>query len=133
MDNLELLFSKNNIYPATRTEVRNGNFVFRQRDNVVNASSIRTMIRFVNTLLTKYPNAKLPIVFDMGRASFFDKLTYIIFECLCDYLIEDCGYKVRVTFSPQTKIHTAGIKSSPLWLLTTGQEEHIRKFKKSFL
>lgn len=132
MDNLSLLFSSNLIYSSKRVDITNGSFVYQHKGDTINASSLRTLIGFVNTLRTKYARSKLAVIFDMGQAQFFDKLTYIMFECLCDYLIEDCGYRVKVCFAPKTRIYTEGITSSPLWLLTTGKEEHIPKFKERF-
>ena len=75
------------------------------------------MISFANTILHKYADIKLPIVFQLGSAPFADKLIYVLFECLCDCLIEDYKYDVRVNFSQRGAIHTAGIRNSPLLIL----------------
>ena len=132
MDNLDLLFLENDTCTTERITVHNKSFVYKHNGNDITAQSLKVMIKFINTLRRKFPNFQLPVVFDMGQAHFFDKLTYIMFECLCDYLIENCNYKVSVSFDPKTMIHTAGIHSSPLWLLTTGQGKHIIKFKDHF-
>lgn len=132
MENLSLLLSENHSLPTFKIIVKDGCFIFVENNKRLGMNTIRNMIGFVNTLLVRYPGLRRPIVFEFQKVKFADKLTYILFECICDYLIEECGYKVRLIFSPEVKIHTAGIHSSPLLLLTTGRDEHIAKFKEKF-
>ncbi len=122
--------------PSTKLNMKIGiegkQFVFRLKGFQITGDALRQIICFVNTLLIKYPGMRLPIVFDLGTVTFQDKLSYILLECLCAYLIIEKQYKVKVIMKPQARIHTAGINSSPLMLLTTGRDEHILRFKQSF-
>lgn len=132
MNNLGLLLTDNLDLPFTKIEITGGRFVYRQKDRDIDASSIKNIIRFIKTLLIRYSNVKLPIVFELGAAIFADKLTYVIFECICYYLIIEKNYKVKVVMNAKKHIHTAGIESSPLMLLTNGDDDHIERFKKAF-
>lgn len=132
MHNLELLLEQNRALPSYRIEIRNGSFYYREKMATIGAEAIRNIIRFVNTLLQKYPNIKLPIIFDLGNVKFADKLSYIMLECICFHLIANHGYRIRINCNIQSQIHTAGIKSSPLLLLSTGRSDHLEKFKAKF-
>lgn len=89
MNNLALFLIENIELPFTKVEITGSCFVYRQKDDQITALSIRSIIRFIKTLLFKFSGVKLPIVFELGAATFVDKLTYVVFECLCDYLIEE--------------------------------------------
>ena len=132
MNNLALLLIENIELPFTKVEITGSCFVYRQKNEQITALSIRNIIRFIKTLLVKFPGVKLPIIFELGTATFADKLTYVVFECLCDYLIEEKNYKVKIKMNARNHIHTAGIESSPLMLLTNGDDDHLDKFKQSF-
>lgn len=132
MNNLALFLIENIELPFTKVEITGSCFVYRQKDDQITALLIRSIIRFIKTLLFKFSGVKLPIVFELGAATFVDKLTYVVFECLCDYLIEEKNYKVKLKMNVRKHIHTAGIESSPLMLLTNGDDAHLNKFKQSF-
>lgn len=132
MNNLGLLLSDNLDLPFYKVEITNGCFVYREKNGEISSLSVRNIIRFIKTIIIKYSQVKLPIVFEFGTATFADKLTYIIFECLCYYLIEEKSYKVKVLMKIRKHIHTAGIESSPLQLLSSYDDEHIARYKKSF-
>ena len=59
-------------------------------------------------------------------------MTYIIFECICYYLIYNCGHHVEIYLKPEEDILTYGINSSALKLLNSTDKENIRKFQKKF-
>lgn len=132
MHNLELLLEQNKALPSHRIEIRNGSFHYRAKNSTIGAEAIRDIIGFINTLFQKYPGVKLPIIFNLGSIKFADKLSYILLECICFHLIANCGYRVIINCTIQSQIHTAGIKSSPLLLLSTGRSDHLEKFKTKF-
>lgn len=133
MNHLELLFSQNASIPcANRVIINNGAFVFECNERFFSYSTLRNMIGFVNAITTKYRGVKLPIVFNLHDVQIVDKLIYILFECICEYLIVDCSYKVLVNSSVRDTINTEGIRSSPIQLLTTGKIDHQKKFKDKF-
>lgn len=132
MNNLELLLTDNLDLPFYKVEIISGCFVYREKNSVISSLSIRNIIRFIKTVLIRYSRVKLPIVFELGAAPFADKLTYVIFECLCYYLIGEKGYRVKVLMKARKHIHTAGIESSPLQLLSDYDNEHMDRYMKSF-
>ena len=79
----------------------------------------------------KYPH--IPIVFDfVARGlNFSDKMVYILFECICYYLVKN-GYRVLIKMDPEPYIHTKGCEISPLNLLRTGRPDHVKKFEEKF-
>lgn len=132
MNDLSLLLTDNIELPFIKIEIMDGCFVYRQKGSNIDSLAIKNILRFIKTVLIRYSKVKLPITFEFGTAVFADKLTYIIFECICYYLIKEHNYKVRVVMNARKHIHTAGIESSPLMLLTNGDADHIERFKKSF-
>lgn len=132
MEGLQLFLENNEDIPFTRANVVNGAFIYRLQNKEVDDHSLYAMIAFSNTILKKYSDIKLPIVFDLGDAYFADKLTYILFECMCACLIEDYGYSVQVNFSQRSAIHTAGVRTSPLLVLNSHQGETGEAFSQAF-
>lgn len=93
---------------------------------------IKNIIQFVNVIEDRYSKVKLPIHFNLGNIEIEDKLTYIMFECVCNYLIETCKRKVFVTFNAKETINTEGIGSSPLLLLGTMQKDRFLRFSQKY-
>lgn len=102
MKDLGLLLTDNIDLPFTKIEINGGRFIYRQKGCNIDSLSIKSILRFVKTLLIQYSKVKLPIIFELGEATFSDKLTYVIFECICCYLIEDQNYKVRIVMNAKS-------------------------------
>ena len=132
MGNLLMLISNNQELYGVKVKIENGCFVFRENNCCLDEKTIRNVIGFINTLQRKYSNYKLPVRMEFINVEFVDKLTYIMLECLCVYLIENCGYKVQVKISLEHRIHTEGFFSSPLLLLSKGEKINIEKFEEKF-
>lgn len=115
MDNYEILFSSNGI-SNKRYKLENKKLEYRFDGTDFNGNVIKDIIQFVNIARSKF--YRVPIYFNLGEVKFQDKLTYILFECICNYLIVDCKTKVNVGFKVETNIGTLGIISSPLTLLS---------------
>lgn len=131
MDNLGLLYSENEKMCSSKIPICNRSFYYKHRYRTLTIESLTPLIRFVNGILMRYP-INLPIIFDMGHVFLADKLAYIIFECLCQYLIENKAYKVEVKMTADHRIHTDGIYSSPLLLLGNPVKNNLVKFVDSF-
>lgn len=130
MENNKLLFSyngKNN----KKYKIVNKMIEYKLNTLDFDGVVIKDIIQFVNTVQEKYPK-RMPIHFNLGEIKFKDKLTYIFFECICNYLIETCKTKVIVTFKVETTIYTVGIGSSPLFLLGPKQKNGIQKFSRKY-
>ena len=118
MNNIQLLFSEN-VGPSRKIRISNKHVAICSIDNsdgYWTGKEIKKMIFFVNQFLIQYSAIKIPVFFLLEGVTFIDKLTYIIFECICEYLIE-LGYPVQVFMQVKREIGIEGIESSPLLLL----------------
>ena len=131
MLNSELLFTGNNTGSNWNLRIEDGMVVFRLKEEHFNYTTIKKIIYFINCIHKKYKK-NIPISFEFGKIYFIDKLVYTLFECICDELIRKWGQDIYVQFENKDSIWTAGIKSSPLLLLTTGEKKHREKFKEKF-
>lgn len=131
MFNERLLFEKNSDTVFRKHKIRNMYIEYIFRDTRFDGYAIRDIIKFVNFIQSKYRAIKIPVIFNLGNIIIEDKLAYIIFECICDYLISYCGRDVKVLCKPKRSIWTDGIESSPLLLLNT-KKSHTDKFKQKF-
>jgi len=109
-----------------------GKIVFDSYEEVFSGVTIAKIINFVNTIHKKYPKIKIPIVFSFGSVKIADKLSYILFECICYSLIKDFHHKVYLYWNPELNILTNGVFSCPLKLLNTTTEVDFDKFVQSF-
>lgn len=134
MENVEKLISANCVTTEkVRVDIKKGQIVIRidqeKFDGFVIGKTLKIADYIVN--IKKYPH--IPIVFDFiaKELNFADKMVYILFECICYYLIKS-GYRVLISMDPKPYIHTKGCETSPLNLLRTGKYSHIKKFEKKF-
>ncbi len=127
MDNYNMLFSSNG-KSSKRYKIKDKRLEYKLEGTEFNGEVIKDIIQFVNVAQTKF--YRIPIFFNLGEIRFTDKLTYILFECICNYLIVECRTKVNVSFTVETSIYTLGIISSPVTLLA--QKDETKKFIKAF-
>lgn len=127
MKNLDMLFKRNDMIPRKNSFCQK-RIIFRNTKTEFNGDIIRNIIGFIKYIHNKYPAQKIPIEFHLGNIYVADKLTYIIFECICYYLIYNCGHHVEIYLKPEEDILTYGINSSALKLLNSTDKENIRKF-----
>lgn len=103
---------------------------FELRTESLDGDSIFEILSFINALHKKYPKVNMPILFNFRNSSVSDKLTYVLFECICDYLIRDCNHSVKVIWDPDLIISTQGVKYSPLTLLAQKEWDKELFYKK---
>lgn len=132
MKNDQFLLQENGKKQIKKFKLNNNSIVYKFNKSTLDLTVIKDIIGFVNAVEEKYHKIKFPIHFDLGNINIMDKLTYIMFECVCNYLLETCKRKVIVTVNANEKINTEGIKSSPLLLLGTNQKERFSKFLQKF-
>lgn len=133
MDNLDLLF-KNNDGKYRNYQIRNNKIIFTFNDETLNGNTIKNVILSINLYLKKYINIHIPIIFNFSNKELkiADKLSYILLECICYYIIEEYHISLRLIIHPKTDILTQGIISSPLSLLTSKKNENIKKYPQKF-
>ena len=139
MNNINLLLSSQKsrrISNILLTKERKKCFQFKNRTHVLNDTTIKNIIDFLNSVKNK--PIKLPVLLDIGKVTVADKLSYIVLECLV-YEMLMLGYSITVKLIPDSTIDTKGIKNSPLMFLnelsinfSTDKHDREAKFKKHF-
>jgi hypothetical protein len=130
--NEELILNKNSSICSSKILIKNKRVMYKLKTGILNGWAIRDIIGYINGVKKRYGALKIPIIFDLGNAEIADKLTYIIFECLCDYLITVCKQNVQIFCKPVNSIWTDGIESSPLVLLNCRGKDNIQKYSQKF-
>ncbi|MFK4926766.1 hypothetical protein ACI1TM_08900, partial [Lactococcus garvieae] len=113
------LFTQNIVHsPACEKKIhfdqRNKSFVFETKEKEFTGKTFHRVLRFIQSV-KKYGNSGKPnLIFSFeSNIIFADKLTYIIFECVCFSLVEQ-GYRIQLFIRPEPSILTYGVLSSPL-------------------
>ena len=132
MNNINLIFKgvRETTKPPKLSKERR--MVFCERSGEFSGETIRRIIMFVNGIHKKFQNQKMPIEFDFGEVKLVDKLSYVLFECICFSLIEEYKHRVYLFWRPQNEIVTEGILSSPLLLLNSEKVKHKKKYLERF-
>lgn len=128
MNNFDYIFKYNTSNNSKKLRFLNKKIICQIDNKTFGADVIIKIIGFVKNLSNILKG--FPIVFKFTQfIKINDKLSYIIFECICYYLIEK-GYKVYVSINYDYDIRTCGIKFSPLNLLENGNcIKYIDKFR----
>ncbi|MFR3727683.1 hypothetical protein [Lacrimispora sp.] len=132
MENIELLFLKNS-NTGSKIKIKNAvvQLHIKEESNIFSGETINKIINFVNTLRKQYKGIKIPIEIYLGKIEFIDKLTYVLFECICYDLIRR-GHYVQLYADVIKSIETKGIVSSPLLLLNMTTTKSVQKFIPKF-
>lgn len=127
MKNLNALFEVNQQH-SCKIHIQNKKFIFECKDKIFSGDTILKVINFVNTLQIKYRNVKAPLIFSFGQVTIADKLSYILFECICYFVIKEYHQKIILYIDPVDQIDTTGIFSSSLPLLSDVLGKNMDKF-----
>lgn len=127
MKNLNKLFTANSQH-TYKMRLEKKYFKFEYHDALFSGDTILKIIHFVNTIHYKYKNIRFPIFFKFGEIKIADKMSYILFECICYYLIKEYHHKVFLYINPKDTIDTSGIFSSCLKLLNNNSGKNMDKF-----
>lgn len=128
----ELLLDKNETIGPKRFKVSNGCIYYRNNKEKFNGDTIKEIIAFIKAAIVKYGKTSIPIVLDLGRIQFEDKLTYIILECICNYIMENYRIRIIIGCSVKHNIWAEGFQSSVLPILSTGKKDDFRKFSEKY-
>lgn len=130
MKNIELLFEYNvsrNIKLCKRNIelVSKGKFKFwkfKNNDFIFSKDSIYNLLISLNYIINtdKY---HLPIVIQLNKVKFNDKLVFIILECICYYLINVDKRVTIISFDSKKSIWTDGIRYSSINFLNNNYEK----------
>lgn len=128
----ELILLKNKGALPKRFEIVNGGIYYKNNEYNFDGIKIKEIINFLYSVNKKYKVSYIPIILDLGVIEFKDKLTYIILECLCNYIMSKTNRKVIVSCTVKKNIWTEGIVSSALPILSTGKKGSFAKFNEKF-
>lgn len=118
MKNIGLLFEVNKASKNSfrNIKIRDGQYYYKSNATVLNGDEIKKLIQFISILLSRYDKVPIPISIDYSNIICIkDKLTYIILECICYYLIVEKKSIVKI-FLPLNcgDIFTEGVEVSSL-------------------
>lgn len=100
--------------------------------NTFSGDDLLKIIQCINYIRCgrKYPH-NIPIIINVGRCEFLDKLVYILLECAMSYVVENLKLRVSIDITSEKTIKTEGIDNSPLRFLISGKTDYER-FCRSF-
>ena len=75
---------------------KNGKAIFRISSEVFTGNELKQIIYFIDYVIDKYPNIKIPIEIYLGRFYFHDKLVYVLLECICNYLLSERKQQIAI-------------------------------------
>lgn len=130
MENIEKLMQVNNVKSNVKMQYSHCEFICYNKE--FGADQILKIIGFVNEVHRRYKNLNVPIDFYFGTIRILDKLSYIIFECICYWLIKEYRHAVSISWSPENYILTQGVYSSPLLILNTTVGKSSQKYVDKF-
>ena len=125
MKNEKLLFLNNKeTIKGYKPDIKNSCIQVNFKKEVIGGREIMELIRIINTIEERYASTKIPIVLKLGELKFADKLTIVIFETICHYILTVRKRKIGLSYTIiKWEIWTEGIFSSPLLLLGGSEEK----------
>ena len=89
-------------------------YVYVNNTNFFDGEEISNLLKG----LCAVPKIKgITVEINLRNSNFADKITYIILECICYYLIRFLGYKVEFYWNERFSIGTEGLRYSPIQYL----------------
>ena len=132
-----LLFSENFDKASCRRYLKDKQFVYESETDTLDSAELRRMIKFVNIVEKASVFTKLPIIFKFETLKLNDKISYILFEYICYYLIKFRKCKCCVMINFEDSILSYYAKSSPLFLLTyqkvIGAQANFEKISEDYI
>lgn len=97
----------------------------------IDLNEIRNIALFLSAIKRRHKLSLLPIDIDLGNRIFTDKLSYVLLECLCYYLLKEEKCNLNLHFTCQHTIFNEGIKTSYLKGITStkGRAEFVKHFE----
>ena len=118
MKNENLLFEENKISSRNKIMLSpRKEYIYKSKSLEIDLKEIKSILTFIRTLKDQKKLSRIvPIVIDLGKGQFVDKLPYILMQCICHMLIKQ-GYRVKPIFNCFHTIFNEGIKSSYIQVL----------------
>lgn len=133
MKNIALLLNSNKVWNG-KIKLNNRAIRIEIKEKIFDGETLKLIAEKLNAIHKQYKGIKIPIEFHFFEIEFIDKLTFVLFECICYDLIKNYGHYVQVFMKVNLKddIHVAGIYSSPLLLLNGTNKNSVKKFLEKF-
>ena len=131
MENIKSLFTHNS-GRKVRIEIGDKRCIFHDETGVFSGETIIKILYFISSMHQTYKGVNIPVVFSLGKVKIADKLSYILFECICYSLMNDYHHRVFVYWKPRNNILTDGVFCSPLVLLNDSTTESKREYLSKF-
>lgn len=130
MKNLELLFVKNSNKSNKKLKFNSKEKAFiKSFDNkVITDKEIFDVIVFIEEIVEKYASQIVPIKIVLTNITFYDKLVYIVLECIFFYYNIVLKRNIGLEIFVKPTIWTEGVKYSPLLRIKNGYEIYQQKF-----
>lgn len=129
----KILFEKNQGIKARIIHKIKGKRIYISFDRPsIKFENLKELIYTVNQIQSVYKNIKIPITLDLKNVKMADKLTMIMIEAICNYVISECKRPLKVELNDKTDAITCSMNSSILWILQDEDREHIEKFQRKY-
>lgn len=132
MYDVSLLMKANSRIQKRRPVLQNSRFIFESNEEFFDEYTLSEFMAFCNRIVHGgYPKGIPVIVRFTKEIEFKEKLMFILFECVCKYLISE-SHPVSLNMRVHPKINTHGFESSPLKLLESSTYGNIARFEEKF-
>lgn len=132
MKNINLLLDSNK-KSTSKIKLKKGIAIIKINDSFISGKTLKSIAEKINAIHEQYRKVKIPITFFFEKFEFIDKLTFVIFECICYDLIRNYGHYIQIQMKEiNCDIYTAGIESSPLLLLNKTLPKSVKKYPQKF-
>ena len=90
MKNENLLFEENKISSRNKIMLSpRKEYIYKSKSLEIDLKEIKSILTFIRTLKDQKKLSRIvPIVIDLGKGQFVDKLPYILMQCICHMLIK---------------------------------------------
>lgn len=116
MLNYDLIFKNNTVNNLRKYKFdqKKRAFVKKYENITLTSKHIFEIVIFLNNISLQYKNNNVPILIELEHVIFYDKLAYVVFECIIYYYKLILRKNIRIVFNIKHTIWTEGIRYSPL-------------------
>lgn len=102
-----------------------------RKENIFDLKDVSRIIGFIKGVEEQKSFKHIPLIFDIGAIQFADKLTYIILETVCYYVLKNTGRKIRFKLGCDISIDTQGFMFSPIPRFLRNEKLNVDEYLKS--
>lgn len=110
----------------------NKNILYNNKSRKFGLKQVKNLLNFAKLISQNPLYQKFGVSIQLGEIEFEDKLTILLIECICYYLIFELNVALSLTYNCKKNIHSEVIDVSPLKYLSTKSPIFSDKFVKKF-